>query len=132
MIAILYHRGSGDWWQEVVFVLSQVGIAMFQAGKFAANVAISHTFWAVVVAAEIILLSCFSKRKWAMAATLVLERIIVFNPVINLIRKKPFFYVNSWKHGSWMDKYLPKGYYPYLFVAACIALLCIKLIHHKH
>lgn len=124
ILAIAAHPHR-DFWIELFFILSQIGIAAWQAGRFAAQVMISHTFWAAVTAGEIILLSCFARKKWATGASLILERIIVFNPVLNLIRHKPFFYTNP--SGSWIDGHLPKNGYLWLFILSCLLLLGIKL-----
>jgi hypothetical protein len=120
MITVLFHPPHRDFWVQLFFILSQGGLALWQAGRFAAGIAVSHTFWAAAVLAEIILLSFFSKHKWAMAAKLILERIIVFNPVLNLIRHRPFFYTNA--SGSWLDGHLPHGWYMAGFIASLLGL----------
>ncbi len=129
LLSIAIHSAlpGRDFWLQLFFIASQIGIALYQASLFAAQLAISHALWAFIVALEIILLVAFGKKKWALAISLVLERIIIFNPALNLIRHKGFFYTSP--SGSWMDAALGKNAYGWVFLAAVILLMALKFIY---
>ena len=109
------HRG---FWAQVAFIASQVGLAFWQAAEFAAQMPINHVLWAAIVAAEIALLVLMVHHKWKLAARLTIERFIIFSPVLNIIRGKPFFYTNA--SGSLMDKYLTPTTFKILWIAAVV------------
>jgi len=111
---------------EVLFLFGNVAIADYHAGKFDAGKSINHTFWAFVVGSVILLFTIVSKWNWWYGGALLLERMWCFNPVLNLIRKKPFFYVHSDKvGGSLLDSIIGNAY-PYVFISSLAGFVTLQ------
>lgn len=120
MIATRPHH---HFWWEVGFGLSQVGIALYHAASFAAQLAVSHTLWAGIVLVEIGVIYLLSHKDKKLALALLLERLVIFNPLLNLFRHKPVFYTSG--TGSWLDRVVGR-WYPLVFGLALAAWIWIE------
>lgn len=134
---MLNNHHPHSFWYQLGFIATQIGIAIWQAAKFTAQQPINHILWAGIVATEIVLIFFISKKNWALALMLILERFIVFTPFLNIIRHKSFFYTNG--SGSWLDKNFGHLFEPMFFIAVLLLaflewkynkLLRIRSGHH--
>jgi len=111
---------------ELLFLCGNLALADYHAHRFDQQKPINHTLWAFVVGVVIFLFTYVSKWNLYFCGALVLERVWCFNPMLNLIRHKPFFYTHSEKvGGSWIDAKIG-NWYPYIFVASLIGFLILQ------
>lgn len=126
-MSISGHPRHSIWWL-IGFGITQVGIALYHAARFAAQLPVSHLLWSAIVLTEILVIWLIAKRDKTLFVALVLERFVVFSPVLNLIRGKPFFYTSP--GGSWLDARMG-NLFPVLFGLALAGLLWIEFRHRK-
>ena len=112
---------------EILFLMIQVWVADYQSQQFDAGKSISHTLWAAIMGAIIVVAWYICGKDYWLALALVLERTWSFNPILNLFRSKPFFYTNSGKGGSWMDAHIGNRY-PYIFVISLAGFIYLQFI----
>lgn len=108
---------------EILFLIPIVAVAIYHAKRFAANKPTSnwfHFLWACFFGLIIAGMWLLMHKDWLFAGSLVVERFVFFNPVLNYFRKprQAFFYVHSEKNGSWIDRILKKVYAPVWIVSA--------------
>lgn len=114
---------------EILFAAINIAIAYYHAGQFAKGETISHSFWAFVIAVIIIGFTWVEKWDFLFAGCLIAERIWLFNPALNLIRHKPFFYVATGKTAHWFDDTFGK-YYQYIFIVAILLFIVAQFFLH--
>lgn len=95
------------WWDKVFAVASFLAIILiqckWQAKLFAAQRSINHTVHAIIYCAGMVpVLIFFWPCWWQVIAIGVLERLALFDPILNRIRGKPYYYNGT--PGSWMDR----------------------------
>lgn len=110
---------------EILFFFVNLAIADYHASRFAIDKSINHTFWAAIVGALIVGATWISGWNWWFGLALLMQRTWCFNPILNLIRQKPFFYTNSGKGGSLMDRFAGK-YYEYVFGFSLIVFIVLQ------
>lgn len=113
---------------EVLFFFGNMAIADYHASLFDHQKKINHTFWALVVGVVIGVFTWASRWDWWFAGALLAERMWCFNPMLNLIRHKPFFYVHSDKvGGSWLDSKIGNAY-PYVFATSLAGFIIAQFL----
>lgn len=110
---------------ELIFAMVHVWIADYQAQRFDAQKTISHFWWAFAVGVMVVGAWLLTDKNYLFALALVMERIWFFNPTLNLLRKKSFFYTNSSKNGSWIDAHIG-NIYPYIFVISLSVFIFLQ------
>ena len=110
-----------------------IGTCVIHAHRFAANKSVGplfHTIWAVIYFAPLLLISWF-EASWVLALAFVIERFFFYNPVLNLIRHRPFFYLSvKSDHPSWWDELEIKwrAAYPYVWALSGAALITTTIV----
>jgi hypothetical protein len=88
-----------------------------------------HAVFGAVYAVPVIWIGWFWRHDLVLIVALVTERFVVYNPMLNLIRDKPFFYlsVNN-DHPSWWDELEMKynHLYPFVWIASLILFVLIQ------
>jgi hypothetical protein len=107
---------------ELLFFIVILATAGYHAYRFNNHIKTGsafHLLWATITGAIIVLVCWLAGWNYLLAGALAIERFILFNPLLNLMRKprKPFFYISSGKNGSWMDRVLTKVYEPACAIA---------------
>lgn len=107
-------------------------IAGIHAKKFAANIKIGpwwHFWWSVVYAIPCAI-TAWLCHSWLLAVAFAIERFVVYNPLLNRIRNKSFFYIvaDNSKPGFW-DKIevFWAGFYPYIWGLAVLGYIFIQI-----
>lgn len=114
---------------EIAMLAMIVAVCKIQAGIFAKNTSIGtwfHVLWACPFAGYVIVLFFITHHNYWLSAALALEHFAFFNPILNYIRQKPFFYLGvKTKTEAWTDIVLEAidNAYPIIWVA--IVLLFI-------
>lgn len=121
---------------EALFLAPIIGVAAHHAQRFDRQLPtgkLFHFLWACSFIPVIAALWLLTDHNWLLAGALVLERFIVFSPVLNLLRhpRKPFFYIHKKlqpldKNGSWQDELIGKAYIP-VWVVSVIGLIILQL-----
>lgn len=110
-----------------------VAICAIHAKRFADNKAIGlwfHFIWGCVYFIPATFLAWQMSSYW-LAGAFVIERFVFYNPILNRMRGKAFFYlsVNS-QTPSWWDS-IEIGWrnaYPYVWIFSCVAFMIIQVI----
>lgn len=94
---------------EIIFLIIIFAITDIHRIQFEKNRAISplfHAVWALVYFVPCFVISFIFYESWWMLAYLLLLRFVAYNPILNVMRKKDWFYlsVNSGASASWWDK----------------------------
>lgn len=115
---------------EIMFLAPIIATASYHAHRFNNHVKtgqLFHMLWSLVFGALIVFMCWLMYWNYILAAALVLERFVFFNPLLNFFRRprKPFFYINSEKNGSWLDRVLTKVYKP-VWVAGLAGLIILQ------
>jgi hypothetical protein len=110
---------------EISFALLNIAVAYYQARLFAAGKSINHFLWGGAFLA-IACSTWFWFHSWQLIVVLLLQRLVVFNVSLNLIRHKPFFYLGT---ASSLDRLLSKIYIP-VFIASIIAVVVLNFYIH--
>ena len=82
---------------DIPYLLFIIWICITHARIFARNKPIGplfHIFWAGIYMIPVIPIAVFC-HNWLIVCAVILERLVFFNPILNLIRDKPFFYQGS-------------------------------------
>lgn len=90
---------------EVGFLLEIYIIARIHAARFAKNKPIGplfHAEWALIYFIPPVLLAWHLHSWWLIGAA-VLERFLLYNPILNGIRHETFFYLHAGDNGSLWD-----------------------------
>ena len=96
---------------EAVCLAIMFAICAIHAAKFNRNEKITvffHATWLIVYCIPIIFFLFYNWSWWLLIA-LGLERAVMYNQILNILRKKPFWYIHSDpKTGSVIDRFLIK------------------------
>lgn len=125
-----HHRSIWYYVFEATYWLLQAASAKIQAIRIVENLPISHFWWAAGMIIVAILMALaykhLSRCSWWQAlklgASLLLGRFLTFSPILNKIRKLPFFYVGK---GALQDKVLT-NWFP---IAWAIGILLLMVNH---
>jgi hypothetical protein len=113
---------------EILFLMIQVWVADYQSQQFDAGKSISHTLWAAIMGAIIVVAWYICGKNYWLIAALLIIRFVFFSILLNFMRhpRKPFFYLGS--GGSVMDGILLKiqKAYPLLWSAMFLLLIFIQ------
>lgn len=93
-------------WQ-ILFIVLIIGIAKYHANLFQKNKPIGplfHAIWAAIYFVIPAGLSWYLHSWWLIGAA-VLLRFVAYNPILNTIRKKNWFYLHSGDNGSLWDDF---------------------------
>ncbi len=104
-----------------------VAIAAYQARLFADGKTINHFVWGAAVAA----LACATWlwfHSWQLILALLLQRLVVFNTSLNLLRGKYFFYLGT---ASVLDRLLKPIYIP-VYIAAVAGIVILEFFIHAN
>ena len=89
-----------------------IGICAIHAKRFRDNIPTGdwfHILWALIYFIPCVVM-CLLWGSWWLAAAFVAERMVFFNPVLNKMRGKSFFYTGNTVTGSVIDKILGKAF----------------------
>lgn len=94
---------------EIVFLIVIFAICDIHRNEFEKNKPISHLFhiiWALIYFVPCFVIAIIFYESWWLLTYLLLLRFVAYNPILNLLRKKDWFYlsVNSGASASWWDK----------------------------
>jgi hypothetical protein len=117
---------------EFLFLLMIVFITMIHAKRFNGNEPVGplfHAVWAAVYFIPVAILVWKFDSWWLGIAALV-ERFVFYDPILNIFRGKPFFYLSTASaNPSFWDKIeisLGKAY-PYIWVFSVIIFIVLQL-----
>lgn len=119
---------------EIIFFLLIFGITEYHAQRFKDNKTtgpLFHIFWAALYFIPAGYVSFVMFQGWWLPVALCLERFVLYNFLLNLIRYKPFFYLSiQSKNSSWWDK-IEIGWgkaYPYVWIVSAAALAALQFM----
>ena len=112
---------------ELLFLIGNYIVAKIQSHLFSQNERINHGLWLTVYVAVAIICSLLL-HNWIVFMVLVLQRMVIFNPILNLLREKAFFYTDTADpQGSWFDRLWGK-WYPTVWIISALSLITLNLI----
>lgn len=116
---------------EAIFLVPIIAVALYHAYRFDKNIPTGkwfHFLWGAAFVIPIAVLWFLTGKNWLLAGALVLERFLLFNPALNLLRfhRQSFFYIHKGKNGSWWDGFLSKVYVP-VWVGCAVGFIIIQL-----
>ncbi len=118
---------------EAIFLLFIISIAIYHAKRFAKNIPTGkwfHFLWACFFGFIIAVMWWLSGKNWLLAGSLVIERFVFFNPVLNYFRKpqRAFFYLGAGKNAGWQDRLLSlmRKAYPFIWGACLIGFIILQ------
>lgn len=103
---------------EAVYGAFTAGICLYHAKRFNAQKTVNHAAYFALSCAFGFFLVWISRWNWWFAGALFCFRIWFYNPFLNLLRDKSFFYTHAkGPDSSWMDARIGDSY-PYFFAFA--------------
>ena len=114
------------FWEIPALILIIV-VCYIHAGIFARNRIIGpwfHFLWAMSYFIPCGVIAYFT-RSWWLAGAFIMERAVFYNPVLNLIRQRPFFYQGS---ATANNHAISNGLYtPFLWIVYIIGFIIINI-----
>jgi hypothetical protein len=115
---------------QILFVILIIVITDIHARRFKANKPIGplfHFTWAAVYFIPAVLFA-WHLGSWWLAGASAVERFVLYNPILNLIRGEKFFYLHSGKNGSWWDdlELMWSRVYPWIWGLGVLIFIIIQ------
>ena len=115
--------------KELFFALCQFAMALDQAQIFKSNRTFSHFWWGVIAGVLVTILWAIPPVTWYMPLLLLVERFVLFNPMLNLIRGENVWYLDEADpNASEIDKLVYKHYVPIYFICLVVFIISQLLI----
>lgn len=116
---------------EIPILSLIIGICCIHANRFHQNIPIGkwfHFLWGCVYAAPSAFFA-WQMHSWWLLGAFTIERFVFYNPILNLIRQRKFFYIvaDNSKPGFW-DKIEVwwANFYPYIWGLGVLAFIAIQ------